>query len=150
MKDLFVPYEIAIGLKKLGFNEPCVGIYHSRLDFTITSKMQEKISFTFGMFQYPKRNSDANTVSGTFIGEEGCYAPMYQQVFDWFREQHNLTWEQQFADSHLYLYIGEIAYPEPCLEHFKVFEVPNGKYNETVNIAKNEVIKGLIELIKNK
>lgn len=86
MENEFVPYEIAIKLKELGFDEPCVGVYHSRIDATFASSKQEKISFTFRMFQYPKRNSDANTVIGTFIGESGCYAPMYQQVFRWFRE----------------------------------------------------------------
>ena len=82
MKNEFIPYEEALALKELGFDEPCVGTYHSRGN--------RKGEFTFGIFQHPKRNSQANTVSGTYIGEKGCYAPLYQQAFRWFREKYKL------------------------------------------------------------
>jgi len=78
MEKEFVPYEEALAMKELGFDELCVGIYHDN---------GQKGSFTFGMFQFEKRNSQANTISGTFIGKDGCYAPLYQQAFRWFREK---------------------------------------------------------------
>ena len=81
MKNEFIPYEEALAMKELGFDEPCVGIYHDN---------GQKGAFTFGMFQFPKRNSQVNTVSGTFIGEQGCYAPTFSQAFRWFREEHNI------------------------------------------------------------
>ena len=78
MNKEFVPYDIALALKELGFDEPCVGTYHDN---------GQKGAFTFGMFQFPKRNSQANTVSGTFIGEQGCYSPTYSQAFRFFRKE---------------------------------------------------------------
>ena len=61
----FVPYEIALRMKQLEFDEPCMGCY--RLD-----KM-----FLFG------RTSD-NTSTWTL-------APLFQQAFRWFREKYNLS-----------------------------------------------------------
>ena len=82
MKKEFIPYEEALALKELGFDEPCVATFHDNSG--------GEIEFTFGMFHHPKKNSKANTVSGTFIGKNGCYAPLYQQAFRWFRENHKL------------------------------------------------------------
>ena len=85
MKNEFIPHKEALALKELGLDEPCVGTYHDNNG--------GEIKFSFGMLQYPKRNSQANTVEGTFIGERGCYAPLYQQAFRWFREKYKLFGE---------------------------------------------------------
>jgi len=93
MENEFIPHKEALALKELGFDEPCVGTYHDNNG--------GEIKFSFGMLQYPKRNSQANTVEGTFIGERGCYAPLYQQAFRWFRDKYGLNphiephWEQE-------------------------------------------------------
>ena len=79
MENEFIPHKEALALKELGLDEPCVGTYHDNNG--------GEIKFSFGMLQYPKRNSQANTVEGTFIGERGCYAPLYQQAFSFFREK---------------------------------------------------------------
>jgi len=79
MEKEFVPYDIALAMKEIGFDEPCVATFHDNSG--------GEIEFTFGMFHHPKKNSEANTVSGTFIGKNGCYAPLYQQAFRWFREK---------------------------------------------------------------
>jgi hypothetical protein len=67
MEKEFVPYQLALRMKQLGFAEDCLGCY--RLD-----KM-----FLFG------RTSD-NTSTWTL-------APLFQQAFRWFREKHNLDGE---------------------------------------------------------
>ena len=85
MKNEFIPHKEALALKELGLDEPCVGTYHDNNG--------GEIKFSFGMLQYPKRNSQANTVEGTFIGERGCYTPLYQQAFRWFREKYKLFGE---------------------------------------------------------
>ena len=82
MKNEFIPYDIALAMKEIGFDEPCVATFHDNSG--------GEIEFTFGMFHHPKKNSEANTVSGTFIGKNGCYAPLYQQAFRFFREKHGL------------------------------------------------------------
>ena len=73
MKDLFVPYEVALRMKALGFNEPCFGFW---------SKIH-------GLF--------ITTTSGKLNEEAGeCLAPTFSQCFRWFREKYNL---HSFIDS---------------------------------------------------
>ena len=62
MKD-FVPYQEALELKQLGFDEPCLGWFAS--DRTLVKEVTEKTDFTL--------------------------APTYSQAFRWFREKHNIN-----------------------------------------------------------
>jgi hypothetical protein len=62
MKD-FIPYEQALALKELGFDEPCLGNYADDENHTL---------FTNG-------NKPGKT-----------NAPLYSQAFRWFREKHNI------------------------------------------------------------
>jgi hypothetical protein len=62
MKNLFVPYEIALALKKRKFNQPCFGSYENK-----------KLKI------------------GGYVGFEGYHyvdAPIYQQVVDWLMDEH--------------------------------------------------------------
>ena len=64
MKKEFVPYELDLELKQLGFNEPCLASYYhagKRLD------IREYINH----------------------GEYTVLAPTYSQAFRWFRDKHN-------------------------------------------------------------
>ena len=69
IKDLFVPYEQALELKELGFDEPCFIHYYK-------GDLMESI---FGQF----RNSYFNL-------DEQVSVPLYQQAFRWFREKYGL------------------------------------------------------------
>lgn len=64
MSHLFCPYQEAIELKQLGFEEDCFGWY-----------FKDK-SFYTGLI----------TINSGFL-----LAPLYQQAFDWFREKHGIT-----------------------------------------------------------
>jgi hypothetical protein len=68
----FVPYEQALVLKKLGFDEPCLGVYYESKTFYIYTKSK-------GV-----KNSDKTSQSWVFT------APTFSQAFRWFREKHNL------------------------------------------------------------
>jgi hypothetical protein len=75
MNKEFVSYEMALALKQLGFDEPCLRYY----DYF--SKLVES-----GVYE--------------------CKAPLYQQVFTWFREKYDLD-----------------SYIKPaCLETKKVYD----------------------------
>jgi len=63
MEKEFIPYEQALALKELGFDEPCFTYY-----------------FSNGIL------SDTPRESGDDIN---CSAPLYQQAFRWFREKYN-------------------------------------------------------------
>ena len=74
MTKEFVPYELAVKLKALGFNEPCFGFYLEDGTWTPASYSREGTVFP--------SNSD--------LLPEWCTAPLYQQAFRWFREKYDL------------------------------------------------------------
>ena len=63
MNREFIPYEQALALKELGFDEPCFG-YYSNGDLVYGNHTNNIIQ----RFRYS--------------------APLYQQAFRWFREKH--------------------------------------------------------------
>jgi hypothetical protein len=69
MKELFIPYEQALALKELGFDEECLGYY-----FYNGSLNKWSLIIDNEQCEYLK------TIS----------APLYQQIFRWFREKYNL------------------------------------------------------------
>lgn len=68
MENYFVPYVLALRMKALGFDEPCFGYYTSPDGLTLE--------------QPAGRN-----------GEFVYFAPLYQQAFRWFRDNHRMFHE---------------------------------------------------------
>ncbi len=66
MKKEFVPYELALRMKGLGFDEPCLGRYYN-----------EEFEFDQGSW---------NSLDVEHI----ISAPTFSQAFRWFREKHGL------------------------------------------------------------
>jgi len=75
MEREFVPYEIALAMKDLGFDEPCFNWY--------------------GFSKKVGDNPSSCCNSYGFIQERKsfCSAPLYQQAFRWFREEYGLLAE---------------------------------------------------------
>jgi hypothetical protein len=76
MTQDFIPYELALEMKQLGFDEPCIGKWLSNLqsnwkEYTLVLEMGEV-----------NRNA--------YLLEGACSAPLYQQAFRWFREKYDL------------------------------------------------------------
>jgi hypothetical protein len=70
MEKEFIPYEQALALKKLGFDEPCIkGFYEKGEIFTTVSTPVD--------FNNKKQLGELLSV------------PLYQQAFRWFREKYN-------------------------------------------------------------
>jgi hypothetical protein len=67
MNKEFVPYEQALALKELGFDEPSFGLYAPP-------------SKTVFLHHY-----------GLLSAKEQILAPLYQQAFKWFRDKHDLV-----------------------------------------------------------
>lgn len=112
MKKEFVSYEIALELKQLDFDEPCLGkFYYNQLEIG-------------GIWT----NNDFKEDPDIFIS-----APLYQQVFRWFREKY-----------------GVHSSPEKFDE--KTWWVEWGHWNssicETYEEAEHEWLLKLIELVK--
>jgi hypothetical protein len=127
MEKEFIPYEQALSLKELGFDEPCFGCYNTDKSLFITDNY----------FQY------FNPIS----------APLYQQAFRWFREKYNLRGFIGFRpnvkqfDCHIYdmsLSGKEYVQQRTTEEYNKDPKV--GTYEE----AELECLKKLIEIVKEK
>ena len=84
MTQEFIPYEQALELKELGFDEPCFGTYLS--SFQSDWKVYELI-LEMGM------NEEFEDNRNVYLLEGACSAPTYSQAFRWFREKYELTSE---------------------------------------------------------
>jgi hypothetical protein len=76
MKNDFIPYEQALELKGLGFDAPCYGWFDTGY-------------LRFGCYE-------SEYVTG--LGD--LPAPLYQQAFRWFREEHGLRHFIEYDDGH--------------------------------------------------
>ena len=119
MEKEFVPYDIALALKELGFDELCFGLFDMRGKFIVK----------------PFANQ---TMSENEFG--GCSAPLYQQAFRWFREKYNLKscimFRTSMEDNKEY-YDWLIKGQEVVYRHFNTYEE-----------AELECLKQLIEIVK--
>jgi hypothetical protein len=70
MNKEFIPYQEALELKQLGFDEPCLAYY-----------LAGGIRF--------KEYKDSQNKNSAFYNNTVCSIPLYQQAFRWFREKHN-------------------------------------------------------------
>jgi hypothetical protein len=115
----FIPYEQALALKELGFNKPCFGLYHNDKTF------------------YPTQCKSHDQFHG-----QVCLAPLYQQVFRWFREKYQMIfcYEPCLKKDLTYIFF---IYIEKTGE--KVFVVES-KYDEQAELA---CLNKLIEICKN-
>lgn len=72
MNKEFVPYQESLELKELGFDEPCLAFYPNPLYDKLTISRSGPI------------------LQKDLLSKNECTAPLYQQAFRWFRENHNI------------------------------------------------------------
>jgi hypothetical protein len=81
MEKEFVPYELVVKLKALGFDEPCLAYYQKSAvigdDTILPIQIRNKAS-NFNDNEYSK------------MGVPFCSAPTFSQAFRWFREKYDL------------------------------------------------------------
>jgi hypothetical protein len=70
MEKEFISYELALELKQLGFDEPCLAVFNDSKQFRINSE---------------SRNWNDNLVNG-----DTTSSPTYSQAFRWFREKFGM------------------------------------------------------------
>jgi len=119
----FIPYEEALALKELGFNEKeCLGFW---------SKIH-------GLF-ITKTTGELNENAGE------CKAPLYQQAFRWFREKHSLFHVITIAD------LGKYETGDPdfqCAIYSKdPVVITNIDTCNTYEEAELECLRKLIEIV---
>ena len=136
MKKQFVTYDIALKLKELGFDEPCLLVYDSK----------EKV-----LFHCLSNNVKNDILIDCNIGlnpKEDIKAPLYQQAFRWFREKYKISGE---ISSDFYLEGKDNEW------EYNIYQLgkEDDGYVGTINIFKTyedaelECLKKLIEIVKN-
>jgi len=120
MTNEFIPYEQALALKELGFDEECLSYYFNK-------------QLSFG--------------SRTSYGEV-VEAPLYQQAFRWFREKYKLYSHvrESYAFDNTLGFVTQIngSYVNHGIEDKSINRF------ETYEEAELECLKKLIEIVKNK
>ena len=127
MNKEFVPYEEALVLKELGFDEQCLALYD--LDGNIT-------------IEFVNWENAINTKDNYLIS-----APLYQQTFRWFREEYTLYHDiKMFGDwdnpQFSYIVSGRTITNPAHMWHYE------SKYS--YEEAEFECLKKLIQIVKNK
>jgi hypothetical protein len=123
MNKEFIPYEQALELKELGFDEECLGWHNSkRLLIDNYNNYNSKMPF-----------------------EYCCSVPLYQQAFDFFIEEYNFCCFIRGNNYDGYKYdidgLGILRYK---------FEIENRISFKTYPEAELACLKKLIEIAKNK
>lgn len=86
MNEQFVPYQLALELKKLGFNEYCLAFWTTNPKFT-----GDKIQLCMNYCKYGYSPAFASMNNETLELEIETLAPLWQQAFDWFRTKYGLS-----------------------------------------------------------
>lgn len=131
IENNFVPYQIALDMKSIGFDEPCLGVYYESKTFYIYTKSK-------GV-----KNSDKTSQSWVFT------APTFSQAFRWFREKYNIdAWVQPFTSKKSN---GDLYLPDGTYSYF-IFKygvwVRDGVDFLEPEKAELECIKKLIQIVK--
>ena len=145
MKKEFVPFELAVKLKELGFDEPCFGYYVDGELRGINLGIEqlggiEPYYQRFGFHTLSNHNIDnPNKIVVT--------APTFSQAFRWFREKHNIDGLlHKTAEGSYYFWITECEYEN--YNHYKYYN--QMVYFNTYEEAELACLERLIELVESK
>jgi hypothetical protein len=132
MEEHFVNYNQALALKELGFDEPCFGAYRSHSHFIGHLDIQYCTTNNLKQYEWLLHT----------------LAPLKQQVFRWFRENHNIDgWVvpyYQLGGGKLYSYVYEE------IDNAQELNVTDADDYKTYEEAESACIDNLIEIVKSK
>ena len=132
MKKEFVPYELALELRELGFDEPCLLVYDSK----------EKV-----LFHCLSNNVKNDILIDCNIGlnpKEDIKAPTFSQAFRWFREKYNVEHNNRPVKKFETDKSREISF------YIDGYFISNLRFttDKTYEEAELECLKKLIEIVK--
>ena len=127
MNKEFTPYEQALALKELGFDEKCGACYYKKFDNEIG---------------YHKVYRDFNFVQLTVS------APTFSQAFRWFREKHGLYSHvrESYSFDNTLEFVSQI---NGSYVNHGIADKPVNRF-DTYEEAELECLKKLIEIVKEK
>ncbi len=143
MEKEFIPYEQALALKELGFDEPCVLYWRPEMDGSMHMFCHSDCYFWDAIGSNNSDNAEWVT----------CTAPLYQQAFRWFRDKYNIHAELYTADMGAIEYCFQIRdlYSEKYV--YDNFKGAGSSYMGTFNTyeeAELACLRKLIEIVKTK
>jgi hypothetical protein len=143
MEKEFVPYEQALALKELGFNEECLTSYH--YNGTLID-MWSAVGFVTNSSLINPEQFNANNNSKLlkdYIDNPFTAAPTFSQAFRWFREKYNLHG--------IVSYYGKNQWDIELLDYKgnQLVEIENNTF-WTYEEAELACLNKLIEIIKQK
>ena len=132
MKKEFVPYELALELREIGFDEPCLLVYDSK----------EKV-----LFHCLSNNVKNDILIDCNIGlnpKEDIKAPTFSQAFRWFREKYNVEHNNRPVKKFETDKSREISF------YIDGYFISNLRFttDKTYEEAELECLKKLIEIVK--
>ncbi len=133
MKDEFVDYEIAYIMKEIGFDDPCFATYSNHDQKLSGLPLINMEGLPANAIEYSWKNSS--------IHPTNIAAPLYQQVFRWFRDEYQL-------DTEISIVFGSVKYSTKVVDRNN-YKNPHicGSY-DTYEEAELACINKLIELGK--
>ena len=129
MTKEFIPYEQALALKELEFDESCFGVYQPEMD-------GKYYLFSINVDDIGSNNSDC-------IEFIKCTAPLYQQAFRWFREKYGIVGIVKFGTQ-------EFTYNIYNNDAIGLLTKDSLDFNGTYEEAEIACLKKLIEIVKTK
>lgn len=96
MEREFVPYELAVRVKDLGFDEPCIASYGYNMQEGYPKEMRERLVLISEISLTEGRSVSPEDLRNSAL-EEDISAPMYSQVFRWLREKWELDHEISYG-----------------------------------------------------
>jgi len=125
----FVPYELALRMKDLGFDEPCFGYYN--------------VSKYIGIGTFKLKECNSSTIDS--YGNKILLTPTYSQTFRWFREKHNL--DSRF---HTYTHNKDGNRTDYMHDFIDGKKTSFDGFEKTYEEAEQTCLEKLIEIVKNK
>lgn len=130
MEKEFIPYELALKLKELGFDEECLAGY-----------IRLRGSNSWELAFYKDRIINFNRTSNLYVS-----APLWQQAFDWFREKYSLHTEiRSYTAERFTFVIQELKNTVNYIEYGGINNI-----FKTYKEARQDCLEKLIELCKKK
>ena len=148
MESLFCPYEQALELKDLGFDKRCFTTYTPK---HLGNELSNPFNIDLDEFNELKSSFTLiNLPNKAFVKNSECVncvsAPLWQQAFDWFRQEHGLYSHvrESYAFDNTLEFVTQIngSYVNHGIE-----DKPINRF-ETYEEAELECLKKLIEIVK--
>lgn len=130
LQDIFVPYELAKGLRELGFDDNCLGGYNSN----------KGVDLSKGNLW---NNETLNLINEATTSNLECLIPTWEQAFKFFRDKYKLD---SYIDS-LLLTTKGVCYDYIIYQDDKD-ESDDGRRFMKYEQAREKCLKHLIKIVR--